>query len=698
MFLRNLNLTNFRKFKELSVEFQHGLNVLVGENDSGKTAIIDAIRHLLNTKSFENVRLEPRDFHRPEGAQQTDSLIIEAIFSGFEDAEAASFIEWGYFDGNKAFELRVVLTAKLINGNRIIRDIKAGPKNGETALDGNAKELLQVTYLKPLRDAEVEMTPGYRSRLAEILQSLKDFRKKMGEDGKPESHKLEAIVATANKEIEEYLRNVKPNGDNNLIDSINTHIEAFRQEGDTRKASIKIADSELHKILRTLGLALEENNSGLGTLNKLFMAAELLHLNNDPYNSIRLCLIEELEAHLHPQAQLRVIDHLKKISEIEDGKNQFILTTHSTTIGASIPLKNLIICRGSDVFPMSPGNTALALGDYKFLQRFLDATKANLFFARGVILVEGDAENILTPTIAEVIDMPLHKYGVSIVNVGSTAFLRYAKIFQRTDEKSLDIRVSVVTDLDIRALEYYKDNKDSSRPTFYQVTEKSITDSKSQAHDISALNGEIFASKDELKTSIKKVIDEERMPNGLNDIIDDWAKIELNVSTIDDIRSAKASTLSKRFDNGFVKVFNNESWTLEYDLAFDNDLQDLFAQAVVIAQKIKSSELYFEHLIDGEGNSAIPYNNPESPEDSLHDLVEKLKRTGSLEAIAYNIFKPFISNDSPSKAVTAQIFSELLLKDRVKNRGILEKSESSLKYIIDAIKYACNQDASDAEL
>ena len=698
MFLRNLNLTNFRKFKELSVEFQHGLNVLVGENDSGKTAIIDAIRHLLNTKSFENVRLEPRDFHRPEGAQQTDSLIIEAIFSGFEDAEAASFIEWGYFDGNKAFELRVVLTAKLINGNRIIRDIKAGPKNGETALDGNAKELLQVTYLKPLRDAEVEMTPGYRSRLAEILQSLKDFRKKMGEDGKPEAHKLEAIVATANKEIEEYLRNVKPDGDNNLIDSINTHIEAFRQEGDTRKASIKIADSELHKILRTLGLELEENSSGLGTLNKLFMAAELLHLNTDPYNSIRLCLIEELEAHLHPQAQLRVIDHLKKISEIEDGKNQFILTTHSTTIGASIPLKNLIICRGSDVFPMSPGNTGLALGDYKFLQRFLDATKANLFFARGVILVEGDAENILIPTIAEIIDMPLHKYGVSIVNVGSTAFLRYAKIFQRTDEKSLDIRVSVVTDLDIRAFEYYVDTTEIQNkhtpPTFYQIKDDFITDRTGEKYDTSNLRGMTFTNQDDLKRTIKSVINFYGIVKSIEDKIKDWS-IKLNPSNIDEIRIEKERSIEANITNQNVKAFVNDKWTLEYDLAFDSDLQNSFAQAVVIAKKIKSSELYFENLIDAEGNFALPPDDSERPEDSLSNQVEKLKGEGSPEAIAYNIFKPFISNDSPSKAVTAQIFSELLLKDRVKNRGILEQSKS-LKYIVNAIKYACNEDDSDA--
>jgi putative ATP-dependent endonuclease of OLD family len=104
---------------------------------------------------------------------------------------------------------------------------------------------------------------------------------------------------------------------------------------------------------------------------------------------------------------------------------------------------------------MGHNDTQLNQGDYKFLERFLDATKANLFFARGVIIVEGDAENILIPTIAEIIGTPLHGYGVSIVNVGSTAYKRYAKIFLRQDKDDekyknewLDIPVSIISDKD----------------------------------------------------------------------------------------------------------------------------------------------------------------------------------------------------------------------------------------------------------
>lgn len=106
-----------------------------------------------------------------------------------------------------------------------------------------------------------------------------------------------------------------------------------------------------------------------------------------------------------------------------------------------------VIAKG---FDLAEGATGLQKGDYLFLQRFLDSTKANLFFAKGIIMVEGDAENILIPVIADIIGYPLEKYGVSIVNVGSTAFLRYSGILIRKNGEKIGIPVSVITDCDVR--------------------------------------------------------------------------------------------------------------------------------------------------------------------------------------------------------------------------------------------------------
>ena len=111
-------------------------------------------------------------------------------------------------------------------------------------------------------------------------------------------------------------------------------------------------------------------------------------------------------------------------------------------------------------YDLAEGKTGLKKGDYLFLQRFLDSTKANLFFAKGIIMVEGDAENILVPVIADILGYPLEKYGISIVNVGSTAFLRYSGIMQRKDESSIGIPVSVITDCDVRPYDVDQETKE----------------------------------------------------------------------------------------------------------------------------------------------------------------------------------------------------------------------------------------------
>ena len=684
MYLKQLEVENFRKYQHLKVEFSQGMNVLVGENDSGKTAIIDAIRYLLNTKSYESIRYNETDFFQESENNRKESFEIVGILSGFKDSEAASFLEWGYFNSEKEFELRLQLKVNLQKYNRITWDLKAGPENAETQMDGNARDLLKVTYLKPLRDAETELTSGYRSRLAQILQSHKDFQKEKKGSEDDTKHPLEEIVRVANDKIKEHLDNTSTNSQvdsRNIIEQVNEYIDSFKQHNDKRSATLKIADPELSKILRSLGLELENNGSGLGTLNKLFMAAELLHLETDPYNSIRLCLIEELEAHLHPQAQLRVINTLKEISEKQN--TQFILTSHSTTLGSSIDLQDLILCKDNCVYPMREDKTKLAKGDYKFLQRFLDSTKANLFFARGVIMVEGDAENILVPTIAEIIGKPLYKHGVSIVNVGSTAFQRYANIFMRKDGNQLNIPVAVITDLDVRAIEYYNGNQDKNFPEYYKMQEEIITVG-TETYDVKSINGNIYSTKDELKDAIKSVLKKEKMPDGVNKIINDW-KLELDEGSIASVRNAKRKTIQSKF-TAPVKAFINEKWTLEYDIALSKNFREDFAKAVEIAKKIKASESYFNNIYDKNGNFIIP--KAEDSEESIEELVEKICSHRSDLEVAYKIFQPFVSGNKPSKAVTAQIFSELLIQNKEGLKDNIENDEY-LKYIVDAIKYAC---------
>ena len=185
-------------------------------------------------------------------------------------------------------------------------------------------------------------------------------------------------------------------------------------------------------------------NVGLGTSNLMSMACEML-LNQDNNELSTFMLIEEPEAHIHAQRQLKLIQSMQKKGE----NQQVIMTTHSPLLASVVELNNLLLIQNRKAFSMREGETMLDSSDYKFLERYLDATKANLFFAKGVIIVEGPGEALLLPTLAQLLNRNLTDYGISIVDVKSTGLRRYARIFQRKEGDEINIPVSCITDRDV---------------------------------------------------------------------------------------------------------------------------------------------------------------------------------------------------------------------------------------------------------
>ena len=206
MYLSNIKLWNFRKFgtlgdidlqcPNLDLSFTKGLNVLIGENDSGKSAILEAIKMVLKTHAYERLMWVKEDFY--EG---TDELRIELLIDGLTNSEAAHFTEWlGWIDGNPPRPiLRLICTVRLIDDKPIPHEVRAGMDDAGTAIDSQAREYLKVTFLKPLRDAENELTAKKYSRLSQILEGHDLFKR--GAEGK---ELFEDYVATANRQIKEW--------------------------------------------------------------------------------------------------------------------------------------------------------------------------------------------------------------------------------------------------------------------------------------------------------------------------------------------------------------------------------------------------------------------------------------------------------------------------------------------------------------
>ena len=452
MYLARIKAENFRLFDSFQLDLNKGLNLLVGENDSGKTALIDAIRLVLDTNSAEWVRFVETDFH-----DGTDSLKIQLKFAELSDQDAAVFAEHLTYEtvpeGSQTF-LYVTLTAAIGGyagriGQFVKTEIRSGARSEGPVIERDARMYLSTTYLKPLRDVQGELSSGRASRLSQLLASPKSIGKETDD-----INRLIRVVVEANQTIkgDPSVSSAKGHVDR-LLKKLVFHSDQFAPVIDMlgSKAVDDMTDSEkltlFRAILERLSLSLDASGQshGLGYSNLLFMAAELMLLTQEG-EGFPLLLIEEPEAHIHPQLQMKFL----KYFTTEQAGLQCILSTHSPNLASKAPLDSLIVMNQGKAYPLRRESTKLAPEDYPFLEKFLDVTKANMFFAKGILMVEGDGENILLPTIAELLGRPLEDYGVSIVNIGNLAYKRYARIYRAKDPaEELPVKVACITDLDL---------------------------------------------------------------------------------------------------------------------------------------------------------------------------------------------------------------------------------------------------------
>lgn len=444
MYISEIFASGFRCFAPnapLRLALSPGLNILVGPNDAGKSAIIDAARYALWTRGDDYIRPDLHDFHVDAAGARACDFVVRCTFDGLTADEESRFLEWCTNEGGKLrlhVCMRGALRASPGGGSVVSSQYRAGAEGEGLPLDGELREYLKATYLKPLRDAERELRAGRRSRLSRILGAMPA----MGNEAKPAAEGAAATLFDTLAAADQAVR-----GNDAIVgvqDKVNTtFLGKLSFVDDPLVATLDLgAQGSFDQVLERLELYLnpkaggERVPRGLGYNNLLFMAAELLLLQSHP-DQVPFLLIEEPEAHLHPQHQTLFMDVLAERAAAPvagaDGHQQvqILLTTHSPQLAAGAALESMTMIVGHRAFPLDKAHTRLEPDDYEFLRRFLDATKANLFFARALLVVEGDGENLLLPAIAEKLGVPLSRHGVSIVNVGHRGLFRYSRILQR---------------------------------------------------------------------------------------------------------------------------------------------------------------------------------------------------------------------------------------------------------------------------
>lgn len=453
MKLSEIQIENFRCINNIIWKINPNLNILVGENDAGKTAIIDAIHLALGSVAQEQTAyVAIDDFQRG-----TSELRVTCKFEEL-DQDTNRFIEYLTYEGEKekkpvlyiSFESELTgkerwpINTRFISGKpiKVINPKEGGIQYSASGgqIEFEARDYLKATYLKPLRDADRELKSRRGSRLSLLINRLVK--------NTPKEEKIIESIKKFETELREGFSEYTEASDDpakfgiilrQLIDML------FDEEKENTTISLSLAsEQKLKSLLERLDLGFNDGdiliNRGLGYNNLLFIAAELSLFDS----GFKLIMIEEPEAHLHPQLQLKLAQHLNNLSDA-----QILLTTHSPNLASKFDLEYLTIVKKGDVYPLDTTSTQLTGDDRLFLQRFLDVTRANLFFAKGVILVEGDSEALILPTLAKLLKYNFTDKGLSIIRVGSKAAVRYAKVFLRSDGKNLNVPVSILTDKDI---------------------------------------------------------------------------------------------------------------------------------------------------------------------------------------------------------------------------------------------------------
>lgn len=442
MHLKSLRIQGFRRFNELTLFFREGLNVIVGPNNVGKTAVVDALRVLLAASDEGNLRLTELDLHQKSTGERSTAATFTFVFSGLSEEHEADFMTAliPVKDGGGAIiaydaQFTVQYTQVELGGRlRLRRWVGLREENVMTT---EMLENLRAIYLQPLRDPAHGLKPGRMSQISRLIQNMTDRAQR--------EQLVEAL-----KTIDKDLNGKHPISTTNT--AITTKHEGMLGKELAQLLQLDLTSSDFGRFAARVGLAvggMEVEQNGLGFNNLIYMAVVLSELALNKSVSYCGLLVEEPEAHLHPQLQAVLLDYLKTVEKPVAGERpvQVFVTSHSPNFAALADIDSICCVYESPTGPVAfaPREVAFDKGKKEKLQRYLNVTRAELFFARRLILVEGTAELFLLEALATKAGYDLRKHSVSILSTEGLNFDAFLPLFGK---EAMQIPVAVVTDAD----------------------------------------------------------------------------------------------------------------------------------------------------------------------------------------------------------------------------------------------------------
>lgn len=503
MYLKEMQIRNFRNFHKAKFVFQKGVNVIIGENDSGKTNALQAIRLILDRRLNWYEKEITEEMFSDYLKNWKGHVIVISLRFGELDISNEEQAMLRYITGSDKNEgsltwfcipdtitrkkiekasmekkLSDVLDSLSIDNyvsfvtcgsdidylnddeyEKIVGKIEEGYSNLKEKLDDKIygyvgsekhnniefirKQLVDFTYIDALRDAVYDM----KQKFNPLMTMLRQLEPRVKESDKEKVRDLVKNINGAIGGVEEVSA---------LGKRINRKI--IESVGNTYSLDIVLkseVSDDIKEIFRNLKLksntmkGFDLDSLGLGSTNIIYIALKLLE-----YSFIReldeiqakylLLLFEEPEAHLHKHIQMSLFD---KTGINADEGVQVIMTTHSDNISAASKISKMNILKKENGYSrvIQPA-LGLHENDVRHIERYLDSKRSELLFSKSVILVEGDAEEILIPVMCKkCLGLTLDELGISLINIGSVGF---KNIYQLFNPLRINKRCAVITDMD----------------------------------------------------------------------------------------------------------------------------------------------------------------------------------------------------------------------------------------------------------